>query len=60
MEDKSAILVTALLCLTVVEMYALSQGIDGTILILYASIMGGVLGVPIVEIARVLLGKKSE
>ena len=39
------IIATGLVCLTAAEVYALSQGINGTIFTIYVAIIAGAIGV---------------
>jgi hypothetical protein len=39
------VICTGLVCLTVAELYALNQGINGTIFTLYVAILAGAIGV---------------
>ena len=41
------VLAIGMVCLTIAELYALSQGINGTIFSLFLVIVGGVIGVTI-------------
>lgn len=41
------IVMTGLVCLTAAEIYALSQGINGTVFSLFAMIVGAAIGVAI-------------
>jgi len=39
------VICTGLVCLTISELYALSQGINGTIFTIYVAIIAGAIGV---------------
>ncbi len=45
--DKIGIIICGMVCLTLVEMYALSRGINGTFLTLYVGVMTGAMGIMI-------------
>ena len=49
------VLCVGLVCITIAECFALSQGINGTLFTIYAVIVGGVMGiaVPIVTKEKV-------
>lgn len=47
MEDKTIITLVALIMLCVIEVCAISNGIDGTLLSVVIGIFGAVVGVPI-------------
>ena len=54
------IIITAIVALTVIEIYALSQGINGTLLLLIMSIIAGLAGwiIPTPYSLRVMKGGK--
>jgi len=56
MEDKTWIILTALLCATVVMCVALALGIDGLLLAGFLTIIGSVVGVP----AGIVLERKRK
>jgi hypothetical protein len=47
------ILCVGLVCLTILEMYALSQGINGVLLLIVLSIIAGVVGITITSPIRI-------
>jgi len=47
MEDKTIITLAALVLLAIMEIYALSQGVNGTLLAAVVGIFAFVVGVPI-------------
>jgi len=51
------IIAVILVCITIVELYALSQGINGTVLSLY---IGGAIGIPSVILLKKASKKKVE
>ncbi len=44
-EDRIIIVVCGMVCLTLVEMFALSKGINGTFLGIYIAVIAGAIGV---------------
>ncbi len=45
--DKVGIIIAGMVCLTLVEMYALSLGINGTFLTIYIGVVAAAMGIMI-------------
>ena len=43
----TSIVITGLICLTILEIYALSQGINGTLLTIVIAVIAGAMGIMI-------------
>ena len=44
MKDQTILIVVALICITVIQLFALSQGINGTLLITVVGVLCGLVG----------------
>ena len=45
MGASDKILITAMICLTAVELYALNQGLNGTLLTIFVIVIAGIAGI---------------
>lgn len=52
MNDKTVLAITALLCITVLEIWAIYNGLDGTLLAGVVAVLAGIAGYKVKSVRR--------